>query len=276
MSQTGLPWCEARILVPGNPLTTSLVFAPRDQRDRILVLRTVIAELAAIPGAVSDIAVAQRKLDWWRQALSNPQQQTHPALVAMTETGLVQSLSPGDWETLIQGVASSLNAPRFEQFEELWAHCRDIGGAAAVLEARLIDSDIDLEPFFGLGTSGYLVRVVRDLALDAREQRWLVPLDLQAEFQIDRQQVAEGRDSRHWRALVLEILARAYKHRRAALAALDPEQASRHRHLLISTALDERLARVLARRPGRILKTRVLPGALGNLYIAWRTARRYS
>lgn len=262
------------MLVPGNPLLASLPFAPADERDAILALRTLVTELAAVPGEVSDPDVAVRKLDWWRQALSAPAGQAHPALEAANQTSLPERLGMSAWDDLLAGVLASVAAPRFEQFEELWAHCRAVGGAAAVLEARLVEPGIEAEAFLELGAAGYLVRIVRDLALDARRGRWQVPLDLQAAFQVDRQQAAEARDSRAWRALVLEMLSRAHRSRQQALDELAPAAAWRHRHLLITVALDARLARRLARRPAGILHRRMLPGRLGNLLTAWRTARR--
>jgi phytoene/squalene synthetase len=43
-----------------------------------------------------------------------------------------------------------------------------------------------------LASAGYRIRITRDLVLDARQERWLVPLELQAEFQLTRQHVAAG------------------------------------------------------------------------------------
>lgn len=274
MSAEGLQWCRERILVPGNPLVASLPYAPASERDRILVLRTLIGELAAVPATVSDPGVAVSKLGWWREALVNPERQGHPALEAAVEADLESRLPPGAWDGLLAGIRSSLEPPRFEQFEELWSHCRAVGGAAAMLESRLVAPESISEPFMEIGAAGYLVRVVRDLGLDACQQRWQVPLDLQAGFRVDRQQVAAGKDSRAWRALVLEMLSRAHKCRQQALAGLEPAARWRHRHLLITAALDERLGRGLARAPGAILRRRILPGGLGNLLTAWRTARR--
>lgn len=294
-SSFALAWCRERMLVPGNPLVASLPFAPPGERDLILALRTVVGELAAVPETVSDPGVAVRKLQWWREALANPAGQKHPAIEAANETGLTSRLEAGAWDDLLTGVQSSLAAPRFEQFEELWQHCCDIGGAAAILEAKIIAAaSPELSRFSAsaersesegtpratipslsdLGAAGYLTRVVRDLALDARNSRWSVPLDLQAGFQVDRQQVASGRDSRAWRALVLELLSRAHRKRQQALAALAPEEKWRHRHLLITAALDERLGRRLAGKPAKILEQRILPGGMGNLLTAWRAARR--
>lgn len=287
------------MLVPGNPLVASLPFAPPGERDLILVLRTIVGELGAVPGTVSDPGVAARKLQWWREALADPAVQKHPAIEAANETGLASRLEGAAWDDVVAGVHSSLAAPRFEQFEELWEYSRAIGGAAAALEARLIADPtpssegqpvvararreallppaVEMETmlnFSDLGAAGYLTRIVRDLAFDARHGRWQVPLDLQAGFQVDREQAASGRDSPAWRALVLELLSRAHLKRRRVLDSLVPDEKRRHRHLLITAALDQRLGRHLARNPAKILEKRMLPGGVGNLLTAWRTARR--
>lgn len=266
-----LDWCRQRLLVAGNPLTATLPFADPDHRNAILALRSVISEIAAGAGNEQEVGLA--RLGWWREALreDNP----HPALLAFRSSGAAKRVHPNEFDPLIDGVAESLENPRFESSVAAWRFCEKVGGQAGILEARLLDDDAELDAVFSqTGAAGYLIRIVRDLASDARANRWLVPLDLQADFQIARQDAMGEKAGHAFDGLVRAMLSQALKNGQSAITGLEPGPAWRHRHLLMQWALDRRLARRLARRPQRILQRRVLPGHAGNVWCAWRQARR--
>lgn len=268
-----LQWCRERMLGPGSPLAASLHFAPERWQDGIVALRAVISEIAAVPDTVSDIEVGRKKLAWWRDALRD--RAAHPAIEALVASGAADRLDPERFEPLIAHVADTLESPRFEHRGAAWAHCMALGGPAAELEAAMIDPrDAAETPFPAIGSFAYLVRLVRDLGVDARANRWLVPLDLQAEFQLARQDVLDGPVGRGWDGMVRAWLDDGLKRVDEGLANWSAESRWRQRHLAISHELDRRLARTLARSPHRILERRVRTRHWGNVWCAWRTARR--
>jgi 15-cis-phytoene synthase len=268
-----LAWCRQRLLVRGHPLAASLPFAEPGQRDPILALRTVITEISSIPGAVSETEVALARLNWWRGALE--ERLPHPAVQALVDTGAAARLSIPRFEALIDGVSLTLDDPRFENRQLAWKYFMAVGGPAAGLEAELLGADEALgRKLAPLGAFACLVRQVRDLALDARANRWLVPLDIQAEFQVSRQDALQRQASSGFCGMVRTWLADGLAHCREGVREIDEAQAWHHRHLLIQHELDRRLAVQLARRPQRLLERRVLPGAMINAWTAWRAARR--
>lgn len=268
-----IDWCRERMLGRGSPLAASLHFAPEALQDAIVALRAVISEIAAVPDTVSDADIGRKKLAWWRDALRN--RAAHPAIEALVASGAGERLAPERFEPLIASVADTLESPRFEQSEEAWAHCLALGGPAAGLEAELIDPDSGTGGDWPvLGGFAYLVRLVRDLGVDARANRWLVPLDLQAEYQLARQDVLDGSVGRGWDGMVRAWLDDGTRRVDRALRALSARACWQQRHLLVSHQLDRRLAGMLARHPRRILDERVRPGHVGNVWRAWRAARR--
>lgn len=268
-----IDWCRQRMLAGGSPLAASLHFAPQGRQDAIVALRAVISEIAAVPDSVSDADIGRKKLAWWRDALH--ERAAHPAIEALVASGAADRLASARFEPLIASVADTLQSPRFEQSEAAWQHCMSLGGPAASLEAEMIDP----ASFAGgdwsvLGGFAYLVRLVRDLGVDARANRWLVPLDLQAEYQLARQDVLDGSIGRGWDGMIRAWLDDATRRVDRALAQLPNEARWPQRHLLIAYALDRRLARALARHPRRILDRRIRAGHTGNVWCAWRAARR--
>ncbi|MEE4295771.1 MAG: squalene/phytoene synthase family protein [Wenzhouxiangella sp.] len=267
----GIQWCRDRLLVPGHPLAASLLFVPSPDRERILSLKAVLAEISAIPESSGDDTVVRAKLAWWEDALTSGSE--HPALLALAQSGAQERLNASDLLAFLHEVVGRCQGgTRFERYEELWAHCLALGGGAARLEASLISIHHGRyqDALESVGGAGYLFRVVRDMAVDARQNRWFAPLDLQAQFQISRTEVAESKVGSGWDGLVRTLIERGVRAGGDAVASLSPS----HRHLAIAWAVDYRLAVHLMRRPRKILSRRLLPGHMGNVWAAWRAARR--
>ncbi len=268
-----LLWCRERLLVRGNPLTASLQFAPSGLQDQILALRAVITEIATIPSHVVESDVARAKLDWWGRALHEAL--PHPAVQALIKSGAVSRLDHDRFRSLIDGVMLTLDNRRFERREQAWEYFVTIGGPAAALEAELAGAGEEISNRLAvLGAISCLVRQVRDLAIDARQNLWLVPLDIQAEFQVTRADALSAETSTGFGGMVRQWLSDSFRRSDAVIRELDPEDAWEQRHLLIQHELDRRLAIQLARKPQRIIEQRLLPGHIGNVWTAWRSARR--
>lgn len=268
-------WCRARVLVPGHPLTLTLPYAPAARREQLVVLHTLIGEIASIPDSVADPAVARRKLEWWTEALER--ELPHPAIQAWRASGLADSLPAARFSALIEAISSAIEPPRFERQEEFDAHCRQVGGAGAWLEALLAGADRDdaalrssLDRSAG---AGYRIRVTRDLVIDARAGRWSVPLDLQAEYRITRQEAAQGDGGYRFDALVRHLAGDAVLEIDRVRQELAAEQAWRHRHLVLRRHLDRRMGARLVRRPARVARERVATGRMGDAVAVWRQAR---
>ena len=282
-----LDWCRDRLLVPGSSLALTLPYAESSMRDPILALRTVITEIASVPDEVSDADVARRKLDWWRQALDETL--PHPAMLALAQTGAAGAVRLTDWQALIDAVTLEIAAPRFEQVHEWHTHCERLAGPGALLEARLVealdksaeeprtarpapDSSPD-QTLIQLAAAGYRIRSVRDLVLDARHNRWWLPLELQAEYQLTRTQVASGEGGHRFDALVRHLIADAVEQQRQARQQIEPEAGWLHRHQILTATLDRRLAGMIVRKPSRIAQQRLLPAGPLASFKLWREAR---
>jgi len=269
-------WCRDRILVPGNPLTATLLFADPAEHDRILVLRTLVGELGAAVEA-SDRELAQTRLEWWRSALAGDltAAQRHPVIDALASSGAREQIDFGEVSALIDALGELLDNPRFECMDELWHLCRAIGGRALILEGGLLEQGGKApEPLRDLGAAAYLIRLVRDIAMDAKANRWWVPLEFQADYQVSRTDVAASKPSRGFDGLVRTLIQEGIQGARSASRSISRDSAWRHRHAMIYWALDRRLGLTLARRPGRLLERRVLSSHAGNVFTAWRAARR--
>jgi phytoene synthase len=270
-----MQWCRDRLLARGSPLAASLHFAPQSSQEPILALRAVISEIAAVPDTVSDPDIGRKKLAWWHDALRN--RAAHPAIEALVASGAADRLAPDAFDELMARVAETFESPRFEHRDHAWSHCLGLGGPAATLEATLIDP-VSAKAFEWdvIGAFAYQVRLVRDLGVDARANRWMVPLDLQASYQVARHDAVSGTVGRGWDGMVRAWLDDGLRRVDRVLDGIPADSCWTQRHLMVAHALDRRLARKLAQRPGRILQGAFQAGQLGQVWAAWRAARRLS
>jgi len=125
-----------------------------------------------------------------------------------------------------------------------------------------------------MAAAAYRVRLARDVVLDARHSRWSVPLELQAEFQLTRSQVAQGEVPHRVRALLAHMAARGVQAIEEGRSALPASEAWRHRHAVLTAELDRRLGLELVRRPARGLAERVTETGPRAAFGLWRLARR--
>jgi phytoene synthase len=275
-TDTPLDWCRARYLVPGHPLTLTLPYADASDQDALLALRAVIAEIAAVPGDVSEPDVARRKLQWWRDALFGGV--PHPVLEAFRAAGAADRVPIGCLVALADAVGTTIDAPRFETEAELDRHARALTRPAVEAEAALVDGEREcpdaVDPLADMAAAGYRIRLARDLVLDARHARWSVPLELQAEFQVTRTQVAEGEVPHRVRALLAHLAGGGVQTIDAARASLSAGSAWTHRHAVLSGELDRRLGLRIVRSPARALAVRQASAGPLTALALWREARR--
>lgn len=271
-----IQWCEERLLVPGNPLAVSLLFVGPEQRAKILSLRAIITEIGANAQLHDEPGLAQAKLGWWREALV--ERRAHPAIQAWVNSGGDCSAAVTGLLGLIEAVQNGLEQARYETVDQAWSMCVSLGGQASAVEFEMLCQDqvpdSQRNALITLGAFGYWVRCVRDLALDARQGRWFVPLELQADYQVSRQDVISGVNQRRWAALVQSMMSIGLQKSNDGVSALQQQAAARH--LLLAHALDRRLAKQLIKSPKRMLTHRILPSHWGNVWVAWRSARLLS
>lgn len=275
-TDTPLDWCRARYLVPGHPLTLTLPYAEASDQEALLALRALVGEIAAVPGDVSEPEVARRKLDWWREALVRSA--SHPVLDAFRDAGAAERVPVDVLLGLIDAVGTTVAAPRFETETALDRHARDLTGPAVEAEAALVAADRPGPEVIGrladLAAAGYRVRLARDLVLDARHGRWSVPLELQAEFQVSRVQVAEGEAPHRVRALLAHLAGAGVRAIEQAREALPSDAAWRHRHAVLSGELERQLGLRLVRSPARSLERRLVAAGPRAALALWKDARR--
>jgi phytoene synthase len=188
-------------------------FAPADARPHLLALRAFDAELARVRSIVSDPAVGEIRLQWWRDALENRTDAVgHPVAHALEAAiafgnlpreallGLVDARTDDLYDdpppTLgeLEGRLGATDSALIRLGSLILGRGRDPGGAEAA--------------GFG-GVAQGLTRLLARLPADASRGRLMMPVETLAAHGVGREDVFSGRDSPELAAAAAELRALA-------------------------------------------------------------------
>lgn len=203
--------------------------------------RQAIAAIYAFAREVDDIAddpelgddTKRERLDGLRQALDGAG--TAPMFVALADARRRYPIPAAALHDLIDGGLQDTEQTRYPTFEELAGYCRRVAGAVGVAcvavygaEGAVREADQGRgvpgrtgwrfppltveERAETLGIALQLINIVRDVAEDWALGRVYLPQDELARFGVSEKDIAAGRCSDEWRALMAHQAARARAH----------------------------------------------------------------
>lgn len=116
-------------------------FAPASLRARLNALFLLRTEIARIPAAVSEPAIGEVRLQWWREAIAAiPEGRAprgQPALAAAEQSGLMRALAPDAFEPILEAQSRLFYEPFFATPEALATWLRGAEGSVLVAALRL-------------------------------------------------------------------------------------------------------------------------------------------
>lgn len=230
----------------------ALTFAPAARRRDIELVQTLADQWELIVARTGEAAVAQLKLEWWRQEIERTyrRQPTHPLTRALAPTLAERALPPAPFLDMLDSLAALVrDGVGLRSLAALEQYAARLGGQTMQLIARLGDDAPALDtPAGAIGTAIHLARLLRRAQGDAGG--WLRYLP--------ETNTTTGERQRDHAEHVLALLDRT----RAQIPA-----AQRHKlvYALILAALERARLDVMHRRPATLSAPR-------QLWIAWRTA----
>ncbi len=271
-----LDYCRQKVATPGTALYYALRFAPAEQQDALLAVHTLHAEITEIPDEVSDAAVGEVKLNWWREELQRlaQGQPRHPASQALAATA--PALPVDAFEDIIQGTAMDLSYNVYPSFRELAVYCHRIGGGLTTLLRRVAGTDSPTSARFAhdLGMALVLRRRLLSVRRDARAGRVYIPEDELREAGLQREALLQPHANPALRDVFRAQADRILAFLDQADGHLDDAERDRLRSGIILAALDRTLLREMAQDNFPLLEQDTELTPLRRLWIAWRTARR--
>jgi phytoene synthase len=173
---------------------------PRDKRR-------AIAAIYAFARRVDDVADGDLPADEKRvrleqlaAALEGPAGDD-AMLVALADARERFAIPDEALHALVAGGIQDLEQTRYATFDELLGYCRKVAGAVGVACVAVYGSD-DVERAETLGVALQLINILRDVREDWELGRVYLPQDELTSFGVTEEDIAAGRATDAWRALM--------------------------------------------------------------------------
>lgn len=180
--------------------------------------RRAVAAIYAFAREVDDIAdhprldddEKRRRLEVLRVRIEGDPGQ-EPMLVALADARRRYPIPSRALHDLIDGGLMDTERRRYASFDELVGYCRRVAGAVGVACVAVYGSDEE-ERAETLGVALQLINIIRDIPEDWRLGRVYLPQDELARFGVGEEDIASGRVTPAWQALMGHQAARARRH----------------------------------------------------------------
>jgi phytoene synthase len=187
--------------------------------------RRAIAAIYAFARRVDDIADGDLPNDEKRAGLEQlhadlEASPSDPVLVALADARSRYPIPTGSLHDLVDGGLQDTEQRRYEDFEELLGYCKRVAGAVGVSCVAVYGSD-DTVRAETLGVALQLINIIRDVAEDWQLGRVYLPQDELVGYGVVEDDIATGRATPHWKALMAFQAARARAYLEEGLGLLD-------------------------------------------------------
>lgn len=202
----------------------SVLFAPAAMRDDLLALYAFDAEIAQIPGRVSEPLPGEIRLQWWRDALARGAAAAggNPVAEALLTAIMRRGLPADAFERYLDARIADLYADPFPDRASLEAYCGETESAIVQLAALILspnDASAAAEAAGHAGCARAMTRMLSRISLWRARGRCPVPLDLLAAAGIDLPAFLADADPKGARRAAAALHALASHHLRAFEAA---------------------------------------------------------
>ncbi len=210
-------WPDLRAHDPDRFLTAR--FSPRHARASLMALYAFAAELARIPDLVSEPALGEFRLQWWRDALAGTADGASsgaPGSDALAAAIRSRELPRATLLGMIDARSADLSGGGFADLTALKAYLYKSQGAVFGLGAQILgDSAHGSERASNAAGLAYgLAILLRNLPRDAAAGRVMVPLTLMRECGLEPEMLLAGEGGKR----VLRLVADLERESRSALA----------------------------------------------------------
>jgi 15-cis-phytoene synthase len=180
--------------------------------------RRAIAAIYAFAREVDDVAddpaleaeAKRERLEQLRAGLDRAAD-GNAMFVALADARRRYPIPGGALHDLIDGGVQDTEQARYATFEDLRGYCRRVAGAVGIACVAVYGAQ-ERQRAETLGVALQLINIIRDVAEDWTLGRVYLPQDELAEFGVAEADIAAGRCSGEWRALMAHQAKRARSH----------------------------------------------------------------
>jgi phytoene synthase len=203
---------EARNFVYG------IMVLPRPKRRAIAAIYAFARRVDDV--ADGDLPDAEKRTLLEQFHADLEQQGADPILIALADARARYPIPAEALHALVDGGLQDTEQRRYESFDDLHGYCRKVAGAVGVACVAVYGSE-DTQRAETLGLALQLINIVRDVREDWELGRVYLPQDELAAYGVTEDDIAGGRVTPHWQALMAFQASRARAYLQDGLELLD-------------------------------------------------------
>jgi phytoene synthase len=276
-------YVQQKAAASGSSFYYAFLFLPAPRRAAITAFYAFCREVDDVVDEVSDPAVAQTKLGWWRKEVAQAfgGQPSHPCLQALMPLAATYGIEARHLLAVIDGCQMDLEQNRYLDFPALQRYCHLVAGIVGEVAARIFGQTDPATTDYAhrLGLAFQLTNIVRDVGEDAMRGRIYLPVNELQRFDVKAHELlkrgaAPGTDTadfeRRFRALMAFQCERALRTYDEALALLPAADRRSQKPGLMMASIYRTLLTEIAADPMLVLNQRVSLTPLRKFWLAWK------
>ena len=268
-------YCQDKAAASGSSFYYSFLFLPAPRRRAIIALYAFCREVDDIVDECTDEHVAQTKLNWWRQEVTDlyQGQPHHPVSHALLPVIRDFNLPVEQLLEIIDGMEMDLTLHRYEDFKSLRLYCHRVAGVVGELSAVIFGytDRATLRYAAELGLAFQLTNIIRDVGEDARRNRIYLPMDELAQFDVPASDILNARQTDNFKQLMEFQYRRAQEFYELAFSTLPAADRKTQKTGLIMAGIYRTLLEEIRNDGFQVLTQRTALTPIRKLWIAWRT-----
>ncbi len=219
-------YVQQKAAASGSSFYYAFLFLPAPRRAAITAFYAFCREVDDVVDEVSDLGVAQRKLDWWRsevaQAFSG--QPSHPAMQALMPHVAAYKIQAQHLHAVIDGCRMDLEQTRYLDYPGLRRYCHLVAGVVGEVAAQIFGQTDPATTRYAhaMGQAFQLTNILRDVGEDAMRGRIYLPVNELQQFDVKAHEILNRQYSERFTALMRFQAERAHRLYDEALALLPP------------------------------------------------------
>lgn len=269
-------YCQQKTSESGSSFYYSFLFLPKQKRLAMTALYAFCREVDDIVDECTELKVAQVKLAWWRDEITNlfRDNPIHPVTKALQPHIHAFNLSEAHFQEIIDGMEMDLNFNRYQDFKQLQLYCYRVASVVGILSAQIFgfSNRKTLKYAHDLGMAFQLTNIIRDVGEDARRNRIYIPLDDLAKYGVSEADILASKESAAVKQLLDYEIERAEQYYDRALSELPKEDCKLQKSGLMMAAIYRTLLReIKADGAEKVLNGKTKLGGLRKFWLAFTT-----
>ncbi len=267
-------YVQDKAAASGSSFYYAFLFLPQHRRAAITAFYAFCREVDDVVDDIVDAGVAQTKLAWWRNEVTQAfaGQPSHPVMQALLPLASDFQIQAHHLHAVIEGCQMDLAQTRYLDYPNLQRYCHLVAGVVGEVAARIFGQTDPATTAYAhaMGQAFQLTNIIRDVGEDAQRGRIYLPINELQRFDVKAHELLQRTPSDRFTALMRFQAQRAHTLYDEALTLLPAADRRSQKPGLMMASIYRTLLREIEHDGFQVLHQRVSLTPLRKFWLAWK------